>query len=462
MCLPCTVSDFIEKFELENNFPVTDLSDTICNSYLIDGEYENSHYIDKMEGSFCLMREYIQLLLWIIFLYYWSWFYTEWRRESALIIINKSLAKMLFYIKSPNRISLVSIIMGLFAHISLIFFLILIPLNDVVALYMKLIVRIWIWLGISLGTIGETIETYIKMKRAKAVSKKREFQILTILLVFVAGFMICMTVKYSLDISKLFNDVREKPVENLIISEEEITDAVYYLRDEKIDEIAAFSDFLDGQVSAYDHKQQKELYCIDYYEKFMEEHLGISAIEIAAEDINEDGKCELLIILMYTPDQGDLYVFHEQDGRVYAWEVLENFFTMRVGEVYLLENGTFEFFGGYGQGHFFKRYNADGEIEDVLNYYYNSYPYEGEIQYDYVLTTYEQGVPTRELKYSMIAPADKLPDEGELSSGTREEQEECNRILDEFCAKSERVRWFKFPQNEDDVEEIPLDNVLKR
>ncbi len=255
------------------------------------------------------------------------------------------------------------------------------------------------------------------------------------------------------------NDTREKPIENLIISEEENTDIVYYLRDEKVDEIAAFSDFLDGRVSAYDNKQQKELYCADYYEEFMEEHHGISTIEIVAEDINEDDKRELLIILMYTPDQGDLYVFHEQDGRVYAWEALENFFTMRVGEVYLLGNGTFEFFGGYGQGHFFKRYNADGEIEDVLNYYYNSYPYEGKIQYDYVLTTYEQGMPAKELKYSIIAPADKLPDEGELSLGTREEQEECNRILDEFYAESERVRWFKFPQNEEDVEEISLDNV---
>lgn len=73
---------------------------------------------------------------------------------------------------------------------------------------MKLIVRIWIWLGLSLGTIGETIETYIKMKRAEVLSKKREFLILTILLIFVTGFMICMTVKYSLVISKLLLYVR--------------------------------------------------------------------------------------------------------------------------------------------------------------------------------------------------------------------------------------------------------------
>lgn len=149
------------------------------------------------------MQEYIQLLLWIMFLYYWSWSYTGWRRESALITVNRSLAKILFYIKSFNGISLVSIIMGLFAHFSLIFFLVLVFLNNVTAPYMKLIVRIWIWLGISLGAMGETIETYIKMKRTEVFSKKREFLILIIILVFVTGFMICMTVKYILAISKL-------------------------------------------------------------------------------------------------------------------------------------------------------------------------------------------------------------------------------------------------------------------
>ena len=149
------------------------------------------------------MRDYIQLLLWILFLYYWSWIYTEWRKESALLTVNRNFAKIFFYIKYFNGISLVSIIMGLFAHFSLIFFLILIPLNDVVAPYMKLIVRIWVWLGISLGSMGETMETYIKMKRAEVFSKKREFLILTILLAFVTGFMICMTVKYSLLVNRL-------------------------------------------------------------------------------------------------------------------------------------------------------------------------------------------------------------------------------------------------------------------
>lgn len=33
--------------------------------------------------------------------------------------------------------------------------------------YMKLIVRIWIWLGLSLRTVGETIETYIELRNIK-------------------------------------------------------------------------------------------------------------------------------------------------------------------------------------------------------------------------------------------------------------------------------------------------------
>lgn len=38
MGLPCTIGDFIENFELEYSFPMSDLPNTICCSYLIDGE----------------------------------------------------------------------------------------------------------------------------------------------------------------------------------------------------------------------------------------------------------------------------------------------------------------------------------------------------------------------------------------------------------------------------------------
>lgn len=146
------------------------------------------------------MRVYIQLLLWIIFLYFLSWFYTGRRSESALVTVNRSLAKMLFYVKSSHGISVVSIIIGLFAHFSLIFFLILVLFKHATYPYMELIIRIWICLGISLACAGETIETCIKMKRAESLSKKKEFLALTILLIFVTGFMLCLTAIYCIKI----------------------------------------------------------------------------------------------------------------------------------------------------------------------------------------------------------------------------------------------------------------------
>lgn len=267
---------------------------------------------------------------------------------------------------------------------------------------------------------------------------------------------------YDMPIEEYKAFLEELEAENPAAGGEEQTERIYYVRDEKTDGMDEFSDFLNGKTAAYDEEQQEERYCRDYYEEYIKEYHDISAIEIMAEDVNGDSEDELLMIIMYTPDQGDLYVFHEQDGKLYTWEVLKSFFTMRIGSAYLLKNGTFEFFGGYGQGHFFKRYNEKGKVEDVLNYYYDCYPWEDALRYDYVLTTYEQGVSARELQYSIIAPADKSPDEGELLLGTKETQEECERILDEFYEESERLREIQFPQYEERVEEIALDDVLER
>lgn len=157
------------------------------------------------------MRDYIYLLLWIIFLYFFSWSHTgSLRRESVLITVNKTLTKILFYIRSSNRnsrrISIFSIILGLFAHFSMIFFLFLVLFNNDTAPYMKLILIIWFWLGLTFANIGETIETFIKIKRAEEFAKfgkKRDFIILSIIGVLGTGFMIYMTVKYSLILGKL-------------------------------------------------------------------------------------------------------------------------------------------------------------------------------------------------------------------------------------------------------------------
>lgn len=278
-------------------------------------------------------------------------------------------------------------------------------------------------------------------------------------------WIVLQNTSHNLDKNNDVNSINEQEtsIESSSINEEESTDFIFYLKNEKVDEIEEFSDFLSERTTAYDNKQQEEQYLTDFYNEFIEKRYNIFAIEIEAEDINGDEKDELLIIVMYTLDQGDLYVFHEQDGRLYVWEILEDFFTPRSGEVYLLKNGTFEFFGGYGYGHFFKRYNAKGEVEDVLRYYYNSYPWEEEIRYDYAITIYEQGVSVKELQYSVLASAGESPGEDGLFLGTREDMEECDRIMDEFFDESERILWFsKFPQYEDGVKKVSLDSILGR
>ena len=149
------------------------------------------------------MRVYIQLLPFILSFYFSSWFYTRIRTGSVLITVNRILAKILFYIRSSNGISIVSIIWGLFAHFSWIYFLVLVFLYNATEPYMERFIKMWLLLWLSLGAIGETIESCINMKRAKVCSKKREYLMRIIILFFATGGMICLTIIYSLMICKL-------------------------------------------------------------------------------------------------------------------------------------------------------------------------------------------------------------------------------------------------------------------
>lgn len=149
------------------------------------------------------MIGYISLLLWIFFLYFFSWSYTRVRSESVLITTSKNINKILFFINSAKGISIVSIIIGLFAHFSLIIFVVLLFFNDIVQLYAELILRFWELSGISLVVIGEIIETYIRFKMAKISKKRREFLGGMILLICSVGGLFYFLVRYGLVLCKL-------------------------------------------------------------------------------------------------------------------------------------------------------------------------------------------------------------------------------------------------------------------
>lgn len=238
-------------------------------------------------------------------------------------------------------------------------------------------------------------------------------------------------------------------------------DTIYYLKDEAVNAVVEYSDFLEGKITAYNNNLQKEQYFKEYYRDYVINQFGyIYGLQITSADLNGDEQQELLVIFMSHSDEGDLLVFENRDGKLYAWDIMENFFTMRVGSVYLRKDGTFEFFGGYGQGHFFKRYNEQGKVETVLDYYYYCTVLEDGDQFDYRLTQYEDGEVIKTIEYSIFAKGQDDPDKGELIKGTQEDKDECERILDEYFAQSERVREFHFVQYEDNVQEVPADFFL--
>ena len=134
------------------------------------------------------------LLLWIFSLYLTSWIHTNLRAESVLINTGKKLNKVLFFINPSGGISIVSIISGLFAHFSLfVFIALLIFLNNETSTYM----------GFSLLSAGETIETYIKFKKAETRKERREFLELTVILSCTVAAIFYFTIKFGLVLFKL-------------------------------------------------------------------------------------------------------------------------------------------------------------------------------------------------------------------------------------------------------------------
>lgn len=148
------------------------------------------------------MIEFIDLLLWIFSLYFISWSHTRVRTESVLITTNKNLKKILFFIDPSRGISIGSIISGLFAHFSLCCCILFILFNSVTKTYSELITITWIWMGFLLLSVGETIETYIKLKREEIHKKKRVFLYTLIILIFSTIFIFCFTFIYGLALYK--------------------------------------------------------------------------------------------------------------------------------------------------------------------------------------------------------------------------------------------------------------------
>lgn len=201
---------------------------------------------------------------------------------------------------------------------------------------------------------------------------------------------------------------------------------VYSMRDEAIQETPLYASFLDNEVAAVDMKNQEERYWSDYYDKALDS--SVQAFHMKAEDMNGDGEKELLIHLRQGDDQGEILVFHNEDGRLVEWESVA--YGMHSPEINLYNNQTIEIVG-HGWSRSFFRYNDKGRLERVFDCYSEEDTEEDGASYrTYMIQEYEDGVVTKE--HSMTEFHGSNGENDREMSENQEKEAEFNRVLDDF------------------------------
>ena len=169
---------------------------------------------------------------------------------------------------------------------------------------------------------------------------------------------------------------------------EENTDEEFSIRyycEEMVKDNPLFESFLNNKMDAYDYigDSRNNMWSIGvdmdfyygnfyenkfhvgelyeaYYEKYGESLIGV---QVRSRDLNNDGKNELLILIEYKDcgiRNGDLHVFHEEDGKLYEWECWGNIVnTYGLSEIYEK--------GGILTRGLLTKYNDDGYIEVIFD-----------------------------------------------------------------------------------------------
>lgn len=217
--------------------------------------------------------------------------------------------------------------------------------------------------------------------------------------------------------------------------------------EEGVRDNALFAGFLDGEVTALTYETNEAWYCSDYYKDASEKYHKLYGVQIFSGDVNGDSAKELLLLIYHTPSDGNLFVFHEENGTLKAWEVFEDFMWHRYGCYYLHENGMIHGHSGYGVGRSFYKYSDAGELQTLLWDYYTSTDIEGGDRYDNTLYIYENNVLVRQLDtaYTMEDGSDVIT----YVVGSEELQAEINSIVKEMKESSPVLREIHMAQWED-------------
>lgn len=260
----------------------------------------------------------------------------------------------------------------------------------------------------------------------------------------------------------------------------EMPQRVRYLVDEEVRNHAIFNRFIENEISAYDSAVDRDMYMADYYEEYhygknnvFDESWCIYGVHFMAEDLDGDEEDELLVFLQLNAYGGDLLVFNEVDGELYAWQIWEGFYDDRLPDITCYDDGVIRMFGPIGlvKGY----YNSDGTLEgmhwrergeradsenaDVIYKYGSLCLYENGMDYDNIVknlyyegTYYDDG-------YALYAEGWT----GEMTPENQLIKEEVDAIItewDHFGAGRE-VRHISPIQSEDEAGIVMLKDLLR-
>ena len=157
---------------------------------------------------------------------------------------------------------------------------------------------------------------------------------------------------------------------------------------------------------------EKEIYVTAVYGEYRTDYpvyytdkcwYAIDEVRFSAKDLDGDGKDELLMLVGYGESVEDLHVFHEENGKLYRWETMEDMSSnLNDSKLYIYDNGIIGFVGV--QDAKYVRYNPEGEIEPVFTVDTGRrpngrYEFSGIYFIGYNLIEYENGIQTKVLYY---------------------------------------------------------------
>lgn len=267
------------------------------------------------------------------------------------------------------------------------------------------------------------------------------------------------------DKAKLYTNTRQK-----------MPARVRYLVEEEVHEHAIFDRFIENEISAYDPAEGGEMYLVDYYEKYhygknnvYDESWGIYGVHFMAEDLDGDEEEELLVLLQRNASVGDLFVFHEEDGALYAWQEWNHFYDDRRSDITCYDDGVISMFGAIGM--VYGCYNSDGMLQGME--WHDRWEYveteNGDEEYKYgALYLYKDGMEyeniVKSLSYEGPARSDEIYDTKEdTSEWTPENQrikKECDEIVHEWWHSGEG-RDIRAVQYEEEAEVMLLSEMLQ-